>query len=128
MGGTCHQGFENRGGLGQDFRLCDPRGGGRPLLPLRPPQSVQSWGLSLLGLKVLGQHLTPSTEAPTLWDPGVGPQGTLGLKGSSGVWGVRVVGGRTAQGEAWQVDGRNAGVQGNPLEPYNKGTLHSVRK
>ena len=93
-----------------------------------PPQSVQSWGLSLLGLEVLGQHLTPSTEAPTLWDPRVGPQGTLGLKGSSGVWGVYVVGGTTAQGEAWQVDGQNAGVQGNPLGQYTQGALHSARK
>ena len=128
MGGMCHEAFGNRGVLGQAFQLCDPCGGGRPLLPLGPPQSVQSWGLSLLGLEVLGRHLTPSTEAPTLWDPGVRPQGTLGLKGSSGVWGVYVVGGRTAQGEAWQVDGQNAGVQGNPLGRYTQGALHSARK
>ena len=121
-------GFGDRGGLGEAFQLCDPRGGGRPLLPLGHPQSVQSWGLSLLGLEVLGQRLTPSTEAPRLWDLGVGPQGTLGLKGSLGVWGVHVARGRTAQGNAWQMDGRNAGIRGNLPGQYTQGALHSVRE
>lgn len=89
---------------------------------------MQSWGLSLLGLEVLGQRLTPSTEAPTLWDLGVGPQGTLGLKGSLGVWGVHAARGRTAQGDAWQMAGRNAGIQGNLLGQYTQGALHSVRE
>lgn len=92
-----------------------------------PPECVKL-GAQPLGIGGAGSASDPFHRSTHTVDLGVGPQGTLGLKGSSGVWGVHAARGRTAQGDAWQMDGRNAGIQGNPPGRYTQGALHSVRK
>ena len=127
MGGTCHQGFGDKGGLRQAFQLRDPCAGGRPLLPLRaPPRVCKAGGLSLSGLGCWVRVRPLPQKHPHLGLQGLGHRELWVLRAPQGPGGPR--GTEQPRVKPGRRVGRAAGILGNPLGQYPQGALHSAGK